>query len=101
LQQEVFSLQSAAELVELVVVFYYALKSWEGVAPEKLVAELPPLLKFFPVTLFSLAVVGATHYIAEMRYHRHPKTVIKLTLTIILVIIAVLFMVFLPLAYKH
>lgn len=101
LQQEVFSLQSAAELVELVVVFYYALKSWEGVAPEKLVAELPSLLKFFPVTLFSLAVVGATHYIAEMRYHRHPKTIIKLTLMVILVIIALLFMIFLPITYKH
>lgn len=101
LQQEVFSLQSAAELVELVVVFYYAFKSWEGVAPEKLVAELPPLLKFFPVTLFSLAVVGTTHYIAEMRYHRHTKTIIKLTLSVILVIIAILFMVLLPLAYKQ
>lgn len=63
LQDEIISLQMAAQVVELVVVFYYTLKSWEAVAVTGTVEELPSLVKFGVVATFSASVVALTHYI--------------------------------------
>jgi len=70
LQDERMSLQVAAQVVELVVVFYYTLKSWEAVAVAGTVDTLPSLVKFGVVATFSASVVVLTHFIGSSLHER-------------------------------
>lgn len=73
LQDQIISLQVAAQVVELVIVFYYTLKSWEDVAAAGAVTALPSLVKFGVVATFSASVVALTHYIGTGLHERRLK----------------------------
>lgn len=60
LQEEGLTLQAAAGLIELVLVYYYSLSSWKLLAPEAF-KHVPGSLKLFVILAFSLSAVAATH----------------------------------------
>lgn len=70
LQDERISLQVAAQVIELVVIFYYTLKSWEAVAVTGEVEALPPVVKFGVVAVFSTSMVVLTHFIGTGLHKR-------------------------------
>jgi len=75
LQDERASLQAAASVVELVVIFYYSLVAWKTVAVYGTVEVLSPLAKFSVVGIFSAAVVTLTHYIGASLHSKKIKWV--------------------------
>lgn len=75
LQDERASLQSAASVVELVVVFYYTLVSWKTVAPHNTVENLSSAIKFGVVATFAFSVVLLTHYVAASIHKKRIKRV--------------------------
>jgi hypothetical protein len=95
MQDEHMSLSMAAHVVELVVVFYYTLKSWESIAVAKTVESLPPLVKFSVVGIFAVSVVFLTHAIGASL---HERRLLKLPVTAgaLLVILSLLTMALLP-----
>lgn len=95
IQEERVSLQIAAEVIELVVIFYYALKSWEAVAPSEAVHALPPFTKFSVVALFSGAVVALAHYIGAS-LHRRKIKVIPIALAALFLVASIAAMAILP-----
>lgn len=74
LQKERLSLQVAAGFVEFVLVFYYVLKSWEGVVGATPVEHTPPLLLFFVVGAFSSAAAVGTHFLAQALHRQTWKS---------------------------
>ena len=48
------------------MVFYYTLKSWEGLLPEKLTYVIHPLIKLGAVSAFALSLVMFTHFVASI-----------------------------------
>ena len=70
LEDERMSLQIAAQVIELVIIFYYTLKSWEAVAAGGAVEALPSAAKFGVVATFSAAVVALTHFIGASLHKR-------------------------------
>lgn len=64
-QNELLALQLATGVIEFVLVFYYTLKSWEGLLPEKLTYIIHPLIKLGTVSAFALSLVMFTHFIAN------------------------------------
>jgi hypothetical protein len=95
MQDEHMSLSMAAHVVELVVVFYYTLKSWESIAVAKSVEVLPPIVKFSVVGMFAVSVVFLTHAIGASL---HERRLLKLPVTAgaLLVISSLLAMALLP-----
>lgn len=75
LQDERASLQAAASVVELVVIFYYSLVAWKTVAVYGTVDLLSPLAKFSVIGIFSVAVVTLTHYVGASLHNRKVKWV--------------------------
>ena len=75
LQDERASLQAAASVVELVVIFYYSLVAWKTVAVYGTVEVLSPLAKFSVVGIFSTAVETLTHYIGASLHSKKIKWV--------------------------
>ncbi|MEW6020095.1 MAG: hypothetical protein AB1760_18715 [Pseudomonadota bacterium] len=65
LQKERVALQVAAGFVEFVLVFYYVLKSWEGVAGLEPVEHLSPWVRLVTVGSFSAAAALGTHFLAQ------------------------------------
>ncbi len=100
LQQEKFTLQTAAGLIELVLIFYYVLKSWEAVAPVESVHNLPSLAKLAVVAMFSVGVVNLTHDLASWRISHHKKNWLKFSLSLIMVLVSFSLMFALPIIYK-
>ncbi|MFA5809837.1 MAG: hypothetical protein WC935_05825 [Thermoleophilia bacterium] len=74
LQKERLSLQVAAGFVEFVLVFYYVLKSWEGVVGVTPVEHTPPLLLFFVVGAFSSSAAVGTHFFAQALHRQTWKS---------------------------
>ncbi|MFA6001266.1 MAG: hypothetical protein WC828_04035 [Thermoleophilia bacterium] len=74
LQNERLSLQVAAGFVEFVLVFYYVLKSWEGVVGASPVEHTAPLLLFFVVGAFSSAAAVGTHFLAQALHRQTWKS---------------------------
>lgn len=64
-QNELLALQLATGVIEFVLVFYYTLKSWEGLLPEKLTYIIHPLIKLGTVSAFALSLVMFTHFVAN------------------------------------
>jgi hypothetical protein len=86
LEDERASVQAAASVVELVVLFYYALGSWKVVMPHTAVEELPSLVKFGVVGLFSISMVTLTHYVGASLHKKKIKWVpILISLSLALV----------------
>ncbi len=74
LQEEGLALQMAAVLIEFVVVFYYVIKSWEGVLGPGTVEELPPLLRMAPVFGIAAGTAIGTHFLARALKSRNWKS---------------------------
>ncbi len=75
LQDQRASLQAAASVVELVVIFYYSLVAWKTVAVYGTVDLLSPLAKFSVIGVFSAAVVILTHYVGASLHSKKVKWV--------------------------
>jgi len=74
LQKERLALQVAAGFIEFVLVFYYVLKSWEGIAGAALVEEIPSLQRLLVVGGFSAAAAVGTHFLAQTLQTRSLKS---------------------------
>ena len=70
LQKERLALQVAAGFIEFVLVFYYVLKSWEGIAGAGTVEQISPLLRLLVVGGFSMSASIGTHFLAQVLQHR-------------------------------
>lgn len=82
LQEERMALQVAAGFIEFVLVFYYTLKSWEGIAGHEAFEHVPPLLRLFTVAFVSASVTLATHELARTIKHRRLTKGVVLALTL-------------------
>ncbi|MCL4474117.1 MAG: hypothetical protein M1455_09310 [Actinobacteria bacterium] len=66
LQKERLALQVAAGFIEFVLVFYYVLKSWEGIAGTETFDHVSRLARFIVVGAFSGSAAIGTHYLAQV-----------------------------------
>ncbi|MHB8858495.1 MAG: hypothetical protein ACYC6Z_03285 [Thermoleophilia bacterium] len=66
LQKERLALQVAAGFIEFVLVFYYVLKSWEGIAGTETFDHVSRLARFVVVGAFSGSAAIGTHYLAQV-----------------------------------
>lgn len=73
LQKERLALQVAAGFVEFVLVFYYVLKSWEGVVGQEVVEHISPLWRLTVIGGFSAAAALGTHFLAQALQHQSWK----------------------------
>ena len=69
-QQERLALQVAAGFVEFVLLFYYVLKSWEGVVGQQTIDQIQPLIRMITVGLMSLGATAGTHFLAGALHRR-------------------------------
>ncbi|MHB1390292.1 MAG: hypothetical protein ACYCXF_03525 [Thermoleophilia bacterium] len=65
LQKERLSLQVAAGFIEFVLVFYYLLKSWEGIVGLGPVEHISPLLRLIVIGSLSASTSVGTHFLAQ------------------------------------
>lgn len=65
LQKERLALQVAASFIEFVLVFYYLLKSWEGIAGMEPVERISPLLRLVVIGGMSASASVGTHFLAQ------------------------------------
>lgn len=65
LQKERMALQVAAGFVEFVLVFYYVLKSWEGIAGLETVEHISPVNRMAVVGCFAVSAAVGTHFLAQ------------------------------------
>ncbi|MHB0866352.1 MAG: hypothetical protein ACYC6B_01170 [Thermoleophilia bacterium] len=65
LQKERLSLQVAAGFIEFVLVFYYLLKSWEGIVGMEPVEHISPLLRLIVIGSLSASTSVGTHFLAQ------------------------------------
>lgn len=70
LQEERLALQVAAGFVEFVLIFYYTLKSWEGVAGHEAFDQVPPLLRLVVVAGVAAGATIGTHSLADTIQHK-------------------------------
>lgn len=89
------ALQVAAQGIELVLVFYYTIKSWEAVAVPYKVEDLSPWLKFGIVGFFSVMMVVLTHQVAKS-IERRQLFHYGLVLSLLGVLAALVAMIFTP-----
>lgn len=73
LQQERLALQVAAGFVEFVLVFYYVLKSWEGIAGQSQVEHIPPLVRLVVIGSMAASAAVGTHFLARSLHQRSWK----------------------------
>ena len=65
LQKERLALQVAAGFIEFVVVFYYLLRSWEGIAGMQTLEHIAPVARMMVVGGMSGAAAVGTHFLAQ------------------------------------
>ncbi len=73
LQQERLALQVAAGFVEFVLVFYYVLKSWEGIVGQNAVEHIQPVLRLIVVAAMSAGAALGTHFLARALHRDYWK----------------------------
>ena len=73
-QQERLALQVAAGFVEFVLLFYYVLKSWEGVIGQPAIDQISPLGRMATVGFMSLGATIGTHFLAKALHNRSWKS---------------------------
>lgn len=99
LQKERLALQVAAGFIEFVLVFYYVLKSWEGVAGIDPVEHISPLLRLLVIGGFSAAASVGTHFLARALQHQSWKGK-GLWFSVAALVLALAAMVMLTIAYE-
>jgi len=99
LQKERLALQVAAGFIEFVLVFYYVLKSWEGIADAAVVEEIPPLQRLLVVGGFSAAAAVGTHFLAQTLQTRSWKS-IGLWISIAVLVLSLAGMVMLTVVHE-
>lgn len=97
LQKERLALQVAAGFVEFVLVFYYVLKSWEGVVGQEIVEHISPLGRLIVTGGFSAAAALGTHFLAQALQHQTWKNR-GLWLSILLLLLSLAAMIILTVA---
>lgn len=65
LQEERLALQVAAGFIEFVLVFYYTLRSWEGVVGQEIVDHVSPLLRLVIIAGIAAGATIGTHSLAS------------------------------------
>lgn len=75
LQEERLALQVAAGFIEFVLVFYYVLKSWEGIAGVEPFEHIPPAIRLLVIGSFSASAAVGTHFLALAIQRRSIKSV--------------------------
>ncbi|MHB9112246.1 MAG: hypothetical protein ACYC4D_06425 [Thermoleophilia bacterium] len=75
LQEERLALQVAAGFIEFVLVFYYVLKSWEGIAGSEPVEHISPAIRLLVIGSFSAAAAVGTHFLALAIQRRSVKSI--------------------------
>lgn len=74
LQEERLALQVAAGFIEFVLIFYYVMKSWEGIAGVELVEHISALIRLAVIGGFSGSAALGTHFLALAIQHRSLKS---------------------------
>ncbi|MHB8792735.1 MAG: hypothetical protein ACYC6O_05300 [Thermoleophilia bacterium] len=75
LQEERLALQVAAGFIEFVLVFYYVLKSWEGIAGVEPVEHISPAIRLLVIGSFSASAAVGTHFLAQALQRRSLKSI--------------------------
>lgn len=75
LQEERLALQVAAGFIEFVLIFYYVLKSWEGIAGVELVEHISPAIRLLVIGSFSASAAVGTHFLAQAIQRRSLKSI--------------------------
>lgn len=83
LQEERLALQVAAGFIEFVLVFYYTLKSWEGVAGHEIFDHVPSLLRLAVVAGVAAGAALGTHYLAAAIKQRKANRGVWLSASLI------------------
>lgn len=73
LQKERMALQVATGFVEFVLVFYYVLKSWEGIAGYATVEHIAPLWRLLSVGGIAAGAAVGTHFLAQALQRRTAR----------------------------
>lgn len=88
LQKEALSLQVSAGFIEFIILFYYALHSWETLVTKEHLERIPAIFQALIVVTFSGLIVGFTHEISK-RYrgenHGYMKPVLLGTGAVIVI----------------
>lgn len=66
LQREGVSVQAAAGLIELFVVWFYTLEAWELLASREVFEHIPILLRLGTDVMFAISAVAFTHFTAKL-----------------------------------
>ena len=74
LQKERLALQVAAGFIEFVLVYYYVLKSWEGIAGTEAFDRMSALVRALAVGAFAGSAAIGTHYLARVLQRESWKT---------------------------
>ncbi|MHB1002940.1 MAG: hypothetical protein ACYC5A_05145 [Thermoleophilia bacterium] len=90
LQEERLALQVAAGFIEFVLVFYYTLKSWEGVAGHEIFDHVPSLLRLTVVAGVAAGATLGTHYLAAAIQQRKANKGVWLSASLIVLSLAAL-----------
>ncbi|MBI5869714.1 MAG: hypothetical protein HZB44_01970 [Actinobacteria bacterium] len=75
LQEERLALQVAAGFIEFVLIFYYVMKSWEGIAGIEPVEHISPVVRLLVIGSFSASAAVGTHFLALAIQRRSVKSV--------------------------
>ena len=97
LQEERLALQVAAGFVEFVLIFYYTLKSWEGVAGHEVFDHVPPLLRLLVVAGVAAGATIGTHSLADAIQHKKANK--GVWLAAVLIVISLTALVILSVSY--
>lgn len=79
LQQERMALRVAATFVEFVLVFYYILKSWEGIVGVATFERIPSSLRLAVVAAIAGGTAAGTHFVAQAVQRRSWRNIAILT----------------------
>lgn len=91
LQKERMALQVATGFVEFVLVFYYVLKSWEGIAGAEIVEHIAPLWRLVSVGGIAAGAAVGTHFLAQALQRRSARiTGLWLAMALLIVSLAAL-----------
>ncbi len=73
LQREGVSVQAAAGLIELFIVWFYTLEAWELLASKEVFEHIPILLRLGIDVVFAVSVVALTHFTAKLLQKEKPN----------------------------
>lgn len=97
LQKERLALQVAAGFVEFVLVFYYVIKSWEGVVGVEPVEHIAPIIRLIVVGGFSGSAAVGTHFLAQTMQSRSWRN-LGLGISVTVLVLSLIAMVMLTIA---